>query len=73
MLSLHIENGLPQMTKRPSPCPFNHPIKNGPHVEPVDGHFHVVCRDCAAQGPERGSFAEALEAWNDRRKGDGQS
>lgn len=61
------------MPARPAHCPFAHTIRHGAHVEPVDGHFVVVCRDCAAQGPERETWAEAVEAWNDRRKGDGQS
>ncbi|TPN38676.1 hypothetical protein FKO01_04940 [Mesorhizobium sp. B2-3-3] len=51
-------------------CPFTHPIKRGSHVEPVDDYFHVVCRDCGAQGPERNTWAEAFKAWNDRRTRD---
>jgi hypothetical protein len=55
----------------PIPCPFQHPIRRGSHVEPVNSHFHVVCRDCGAQGPEAKTWAGALGAWNDRRKTDG--
>jgi hypothetical protein len=55
------------MPTTPETCPFQHPIKLGSHVEPVNSHFHVVCRDCGAQGPERRTWAEALKAWNNRR------
>ena len=60
------------MPSQLKPCPFAHPIKKGVAVEPIDGHFHGVCHDCAAQGPEAPSFAEALKAWNSRRSGDGK-
>ncbi|MER9056467.1 hypothetical protein [Mesorhizobium sp. M0910] len=60
------------MSKKPKQCPFAHPIKSGSAIEPINSHFHGVCRDCGAQGPEADSFAEALEAWNARRDGDGK-
>jgi hypothetical protein len=59
------------MPTTPKPCPFQHPIRRGSRVEPVNNHFHVVCRDCGAQGPEGKTWAVALGAWNDRRKTDG--
>lgn len=55
----------------PKPCPFQHQIRRGSHVEPINSHFHVVCRDCGTQGPEGKTWAAAQKAWNDRRKTDG--
>lgn len=59
------------MPTGPDHCPFDHPIRRGTKVEALDGHFHGTCRDCGATGPDRRTFAEALEAWNNRRKTDG--
>jgi hypothetical protein len=59
------------MPTDPIPCPFEHPIRRGSHVEPINSHFHVVCRDCGAQGPDKRTWAEALKGWNSRRKADG--
>lgn len=61
----------PMQNPTPTSCPFTHPIRRGSHVEPVNSHFHVVCRDCGAQGPEAKTWGEALKTWNDRRKTDG--
>lgn len=52
---------------RPIPCPFEHPVKAGAAIEPINQHFHGRCHDCGATGPEGGTFAEALKAWNARR------
>ncbi|RWF66877.1 hypothetical protein [Mesorhizobium sp.] len=60
------------MPNTPKPCPFDHPIRQGAAIEPINNHFHGLCRDCGAQGPEAENFAEALKAWNARRSGDGQ-
>lgn len=54
-------------------CPFEHPVLRGVAVDPINSHFHVLCFDCLAAGPERGSWAEAQEAWNQRRGRDGQT
>ncbi|RUW69831.1 hypothetical protein [Mesorhizobium sp. M2A.F.Ca.ET.067.02.1.1] len=55
------------------PCPFDHPIRNGSAIEPINNHFHGICRDCGAQGPEAEKFAEALVLWNARRRSDGSA
>lgn len=56
-----------------TPCPFHHPISHGSRPEQINSHWHVVCRDCGATGPERTTYAEAIKAWNARRtpSGDG--
>lgn len=59
------------MPTQPDRCPFDHPIRRGNKVESLDGHFHVICRDCGATGPDRRSVADALNAWNRRRSHDG--
>ncbi|RUU29723.1 hypothetical protein [Mesorhizobium sp. M6A.T.Ce.TU.016.01.1.1] len=59
------------MSKQPKPCPFAHPINVGSAIEPINNHFHGVCHDCGAEGPQAETFAEALKAWNARRSGDG--
>jgi len=61
------------MPSEPQPCPFAHPISHGSRDEQINGYWHVVCRDCGATGPERKTLAEAIKAWNARRKpsGDG--
>lgn len=56
------------MPKSQKPCPFDHPVFAGTAVDPINNHYHGVCRDCGAQGPEAESFAEALKAWNARRR-----
>ncbi|RWF02962.1 hypothetical protein [Mesorhizobium sp.] len=59
------------MSKQPKPCPFAHPINAGSAIEPINSHYHGVCHDCGAEGPQAATFAEALKAWNARRSGDG--
>lgn len=54
------------------PCPFDHRTKAGASIEPINSHFHGVCRDCGASGPQAESYAEALKAWNARRGTDGK-
>ncbi|MER9901650.1 hypothetical protein [Mesorhizobium sp. M0130] len=61
-----------QPSKQPQACPFEHPISIGSTIEPINNHFHGVCHDCGAHGPEGNTYAEALEAWNARRSGDGK-
>lgn len=48
-------------------CPFKHPVVRGVAVEPINSHFVVHCFDCGTTGPERPSWAEAHQSWNDRR------
>jgi hypothetical protein len=59
------------MPSHTAPCPFDHPVRRGTIIENLDGHHHVVCLDCGATGPDRRTFADALEAWNSRRKRNG--
>ena len=66
-----ITTGMTPMPSQPAQCPFDHTIRRGTKVEQIDRHFHVACQDCGATGPERNTFAQALEAWNTRRKIDG--
>jgi hypothetical protein len=54
------------------PCPFDHRIKAGAAIEPINSHFHGVCQDCGASGPEAESYADALKAWNARRPLNGE-
>jgi hypothetical protein len=56
------------MAKDPKACPFDHPVESGSAIEAINDHFHGVCKDCGAQGPERDSYAAALVAWNSRRR-----
>ncbi|RWQ12378.1 hypothetical protein [Mesorhizobium sp.] len=59
-----------QPSKQPKPCPFDHPINTGSAIEAINQHFHGVCHDCGATGPEGSTYAEALKGWNSRRSGD---
>lgn len=59
------------MASKIKPCPFQHPVLRGAQVDQINHHFRVLCQDCGATGPERATWAEAQEAWNTRRSGNG--
>lgn len=61
------------MASKTKHCPFKHPISRGAQVDQINHHYRVLCEDCGATGPERESYAEAQEAWNARRIGNGKA
>jgi hypothetical protein len=50
---------------KPRRCPFCKQAKG--EVRRKSGGFAGVCPNCGASGPKRGSYDEALRAWNGRR------
>ena len=51
---------------KPRRCPFCKQVKG--EVRRVRGSHQGVCPNCAAIGPKRESYDEALRAWNGHRK-----
>jgi hypothetical protein len=52
----------PVAPKPPRPCPFCRKARG--EIRKVKGKFQGVCPNCGAMGPRRGSYDEALRAWN---------
>jgi hypothetical protein len=47
---------------KPRRCPFCKQAKG--NIRRSSGGFFGVCPNCEARGPKRGSYEEALRAWN---------